>query len=258
MKKEIKKIGMFFLLLGMTVLTNAQSVSLTSPLLFAAPMDALESNGATSASFTFVESSSIAVPAEALGVPNTTISVNMQYVELTDADVNLITGTILNHFDVSYNVITKILLFEQKNTIPGDWFGTVSFPVTVIANSSVYESFNGFDAHILAMDSGTNTDGDVSIHTYTSTNSVAADLPEEFTDISVFPIPADKILHLNNVNLGTLNVCMYDSKGSIVLEKQLDNQDNSIDVENFSNGVYYLRIFENANGVYRNVKVVLN
>jgi hypothetical protein len=258
MKKEIKKIGMLFLLLGMTTLLNAQSVSLSSPMLFGAPFDVVENNGESSASFTFVESSSVAISAKVLNLPNVTISVNMQYVALTSNDVDLISGSLLDYFDVSYNDGTNILLFEQNNEIPGDWYGTVSFPITVTENSDFTEVLNGFNANISALGSTVNADGNVSIYTYTSANNVAADIPEEFMDIAVFPIPADKLLHLNNVKTDILNVCMYDSKGSIVLEQRLENQDNTIDVEKLSDGIYYLRIYETANGVYRNVKIILN
>jgi len=257
MKNTLKKFSLVVLLFGITFLVNAQSVSLPSARLLSAPLNILENNGSGFASFDFAESSSVAVQAEASGLPNVTISVNLNYVELTDFDANMVTGSLLDYFNVSYNSNTNILLFEQENTIPGDWFGSVSFPIKVIQNSLVSEAFNGFNANISAIDSNTNAEGNASVYTYTSESAVAADNDLVFENLTVYPIPTDDILNIDNDNAKILNISVYDAKGSLVFEQKIENQKNTIDVESLADGVYYLKIYDASSKSYKNIKFIV-
>ena len=84
--KKLALLMMFFII-GYTGFT--QSVSLPEATITPAPLGPVESNGMGIAGFTFAESSGIDVPASAFGMSNVTISVNLQYIELTNGDVNI-------------------------------------------------------------------------------------------------------------------------------------------------------------------------
>ena len=71
--------------LTVTILGYGQSVSLPQASITPAPLASVQSNGTGVASFTFAESSGADVPATAFGLPNITISVNLQLVELTNS-----------------------------------------------------------------------------------------------------------------------------------------------------------------------------
>ncbi|GER61052.1 hypothetical protein ULMA_31600 [Patiriisocius marinus] len=164
----------------------AQSVSLPQANINPAPMQSVANDGTGVGEFTFAESSGIAVQATAFGMPNVSISVNLQYVELTDADVNGITGTLLDYFTVSYNAASNIILFQQSTEIPGDWFGSVAMPFTVVQNSSQQEAFNGFNANIASIDGVTNAEGNAAVFTYTVSEPA-------IVDITDFSIPGDTL-----------------------------------------------------------------
>ncbi len=167
--KKLAFLAMFFIA-GYTGFS--QSVSLPEATINPAPLSTIENNGTGVAGFSFAESSGINVPASFLGGPNVTISVNFQYIELTDGDVTAITGTLLNYFTPSYDAGSNILTFLQNTEIPGDEFATVQMPITVIQNSSQQEAFNGFNANIAAIDGNTNAAGNAATFTYTSDDQV--------------------------------------------------------------------------------------
>ncbi len=164
----------------------SQSVSLPQANVTPAPLPSVGNDGVGVGVFTFAESSGIPVQATAFGMPNVTISVNLQYVELTDGDISGITGTLLDYFVPSYNAATNILTFQQTTIIPGDWFGSVSMPFTVIQNSTQEEAFNGFNANIASIDGVTNAEGNAAVFSYTT--SVPA-----IVEITEFSTPGDTL-----------------------------------------------------------------
>ncbi|WP_299060350.1 Ig-like domain-containing protein [uncultured Polaribacter sp.] len=174
MKKSILLLALLFAIFTV----NSQSVSLPQATINPAPLAAVENNGTGVAGFTFAESSGVAVPVESFpGIPNVTISVNLQYINLTGADINGITGTLLNYFSVAYNAGTNIMTFTQNAIIPGDASAAVSFPITVIQNSVQGDSFNGLNANINATDANTNAQGNAAVFTYTNSLPIAVDDP---------------------------------------------------------------------------------
>ena len=66
----------------------SQSVSLPQANVTPAPLPSVGNDGVGVGVFTFAESSGIPVQATAFGMPNVTISVNLQYVELTDGEIS--------------------------------------------------------------------------------------------------------------------------------------------------------------------------
>jgi hypothetical protein len=65
------------------------------------------------------------------------------------------------------------------------------------------------------------------------------------TDLKVYPIPTSNILHLSSSLLGTQQIIISDFLGRTV-NNVLINQELSIDVSNYPNGVYFLHI---SNGI---------
>lgn len=164
----MKKSILLLMLLFAVFTVSSQSVALPEANISPAPLDVVENNGTGVASFKFGESSGLDVPVESFpGIPNVTISVSLQYIELTDADISEIKGTLLKYFSVSYNAASKVLIFSQKTVIPGDSGAEVSFPITVTKNSTKTQSYNGFNANINATDVKTNARGNAAADTYT-------------------------------------------------------------------------------------------
>lgn len=66
------------------------------------------------------------------------------------------------------------------------------------------------------------------------------------TDLKVYPIPTSNILHLSSSLLGTQQIIISDFLGRTV-NNVLMNQELSIDVSNYPNGVYFLHIRNGIN-----------
>ena len=211
--KKLAFLAMFFIV-GYTGLS--QSVSLPEATINPAPLESLENNGTGVAGFTFAESSGIEVPASAFGLPNVTISVNLQYIELTDGDIAGITGTLLNYFTPSYDAGTNILTFFQNTVIPGDAFASVQMPITVIQNSSQQEAFNGFNANIAAIGGSTNAEGNAATFTYTSDDQI---------NVTKTQIEVSGTGELNDVITYTITV---ENTGNTTLTDVLVTDDNAV------------------------------
>ena len=168
--KNILKINLaLFLLLGSFISLNAQSVSLPEATITPAPLDLLENNGTGIGCFTFVESSGIDVPAESFpGMANVSMSMNLQFVALTNNDISGINGTLLEYFTPSYNPGANIITFTQNQMIPADLNASVCIDLTVTQNSSQAQAFNGFNVNISATDGSTNAEGNAGIFTFTT------------------------------------------------------------------------------------------
>ncbi len=251
------KTYLFATLIGFSSFLSAQSVSVTSAMILSAPLNVVENNGTGFGSFTFAESSSVSVNPIVDGLPNVTIDVVLHHVNLSNFDVSMISGSLLDYFQVTYNLATNTILFEQDQIIPGDWYGSVTFPITVTQNSSQEVANNGFEAVLLARDLNTNYDGSASVFTYTEFSETAANEDLIINNLTIYPIPTNNILNIDNTEIGDLNIKVYDSKGSLVLENTLRNQKNTINLENLSRGIYYLKIQDLTKETYENAKFIL-
>jgi hypothetical protein len=68
----------------------------------------------------------------------------------------------------------------------------------------------------------------------------------ELSQISLFPNPALNVLNVNiNSNLINQAYTIIDSLGRVVLNGKLNDVENTINVEQLSNGIYYLKISDN-------------
>lgn len=162
--------------------TYGQTVTVTDANVSPDPLDGLSLNGEGIGTFVFTENDGVAVPASAFGMPNVTISISLQYVELTDADLAGITGTVLSYFTVNYDAGNNVLVFQQSSEIPANFSGNISMPLTVTQNSTENQSFNGFNVNIAAIDGPTDAPGSTAY--FTHTRGVLADV--DITDTS-FP-----------------------------------------------------------------------
>jgi hypothetical protein len=77
----------------------------------------------------------------------------------------------------------------------------------------------------------------------------------EYTNWNLFPNPAESIITIESADNGILSV--YDISGRKIIEKKKDNKQVTIDIQNFSAGVYILKFQNNEGrvGVKRVVKV---
>ena len=169
MKNTLKINLVILLFLGSFITLNAQSVLAIDALVSPSPIASIEDNGVGTGCFNFAESSGLNVPAESFpGIPNVTISMDLQFFELTNNDLSEVTGTLLEYFTPSYDQAGSILTFVQNQEIPADWSGSMCAGITVTQDSDITEIFNGFNVNISATDVNTNSDGNTFYYTYTN------------------------------------------------------------------------------------------
>ncbi len=223
----------------------AQSVSLPQASLSATPLPTVENSGTATGSIVISETSGTNVPSQAFGEPNVTVSIDFQYVELRDQDVNLLTGEGMQYFSASYDQNTNILLLSQKDIIPGDWSGSINFPIAVIQNSTQPESFNGFNANIAAIDASTNAEGNASIFTYTDEDVLAVNTIKSLS-FEVSPNPSKGILNISfNESIDT-KVELFDLTGKFILVKEYSNLETvSLNIQDLASAVYLLKVTSN-------------
>ncbi len=67
-------------------------------------------------------------------------------------------------------------------------------------------------------------------------------------DLTYFPNPAQNnvTIQINSTNLNQLEVFFYDMKGQLMKSNNLIGNSNSIDVSNFNNGIYIVRVMNGA------------
>ncbi len=246
-----------FAAVGLTSLnSSAQSVAIPEVKLSASPLGTVENNGSAIASFNFVESSGVNVLSSRNNVSNVKIAVNLEYLELTNDDISQVTGSLMDYFTVSYNSEIDVLKFEQINEIPGDWFGEVSFPVTVTKNSTKEESLNGVYANIYSMNSKVNALGNASVFTNTE-KSVLEVVDSEILDLpfEVLPNPTNGPLTIFLENNNDAKVAIYDLLGKEIFTKEYTGMDTiDLNIDHLASAVYVLKV--TSNGSTKNVQII--
>ena len=81
---------------------------------------------------------------------------------------------------------------------------------------------------------------------------------EHIEQLIVYPIPTNGKLHIDNLYGEQVNVKLYDSNGRLLLKKKLVKENNNIDVSTFTKGVYFLKIYDISNNIFKNVTLILN
>ena len=244
--KYLYPVFLTLIVCAFSFISNAQSVSLPQAELSVAPMGTVENGGNAMGTLKFVETSGVVVPATAFGDPNVTISINFQYVELTDVDINQITGSLLNYFTPTYDVDSNILMFQQTADIPGDWNGEVEVPMDVTQNSTQAQSFNGFNANIAAIGPNTDAEGNASIFTYTDPSVLAIDA-NNVLSFNIFPNPTEGALNINIENNHATKVEIFDQMGKLVFIENYNDTSNtlSLDISHLASAVYLLKVGSN-------------
>lgn len=75
-------------------------------------------------------------------------------------------------------------------------------------------------------------------------------------EFNVYPNPTFKNITITTVStLGELNAKVYDSKGSLSKEKKIENGNGTIEVSELSEGIYYLKIFDDKNQFIKSYKI---
>lgn len=76
--------------------------------------------------------------------------------------------------------------------------------------------------------------------------------------VKMFPVPASDQLHLQFQNKGHTTARIYDVVGNLVSVEVLTQNDNIINVNNFTNGVYCIQLLDEMNTVIARTKFVVN
>lgn len=74
-------------------------------------------------------------------------------------------------------------------------------------------------------------------------------------DIIVYPNPVSEKLFIKAPNNGLMNGNLYDMTGKLILEFSLHNQENKINIENLSSGIYFLKISNNKKSFVKRIVV---
>ncbi|WP_298323883.1 gliding motility-associated C-terminal domain-containing protein [uncultured Dokdonia sp.] len=214
----MKKILIIVIIFTLSFTSFGQSVSIPEANINPAPLETLELNGTGTGSFILAESSGLEVPAldPDTGSPNVVIEVIFQLVELTDGDTSAITGTLLNYFIPSYDAISNVLTLSQYATIAGDDFGSLTFPITVIENSSQEDANNGFQTIISASDNNTFAGGSASIFTYTADNNLSLIKSQTSASGVLNDIITYDIVVTNSGNTNLTDIVVTDDNATII------------------------------------------
>ncbi len=97
-------------------------------------------------------------------------------------------------------------------------------------------------------------------------NSLVYGLGAEFNtaniniqNISIFPIPTNKLLHVNNINKTKINkIQIFNTTGKLVFKKVLNQNNNTLNLEKLNNGFYFLKIKDTSNNIIQNIKIIIN
>ncbi|PCH72169.1 MAG: hypothetical protein COB98_12025, partial [Flavobacteriaceae bacterium] len=152
MKKRLLVSVLLFTLIVSSVFAQS-SISFGGGRLVPSPLATVEESGTGVISFEWAEVGG-ANPTKPVvfGKPNVTFSIQLSYVDLTDKDVDLITGSGLQYFTPIYEVTADYVkvVFYQNREIPADAGGDFFIPFDVIKNSTRDKPLNGFIGNIQA------------------------------------------------------------------------------------------------------------
>lgn len=241
--KKTYPILIFIIALVITSFSYAQKVILLEPTFSASPMGTVENNAGVVANIAFKEMTGTNVKSQAFGEPNVTISINFQYVKLSDDDVEGIAGSLLEYFEPTYNTETNILTLKQNGLIPGGWKGTAQIPMDVTQNSTEDQSFNGFNANIAAIDGKTVAEGNASVFTFTKADVLSTNTIEAL-NFSVNPNPTQDFINIQLENDFAKKVQIFDLYGKLVLDEEYTFNKNSIrlDIRHLASAVYVIKV----------------
>lgn len=75
-------------------------------------------------------------------------------------------------------------------------------------------------------------------------------------NVNAFPNPFTSVISLQNNNEGkTLNVELVDMDGKTVLQRTMTAPQEQFDLSSFSNGIYFLRVYDAENKLVQTLKI---
>jgi dienelactone hydrolase len=156
-----------------------------------------------------------------------------------------------NHYNVTPNTTEK-LLFEIENgdhsvaNTPNGGDGAVGR--IALSWLKLYVEDNDCYCPLLT-NSLLNNPASAS-YVETNIECVVLGVAENSYEITVFPNPTTNVINLNVE--GEVNYKLYNSIGQLVLENLLNDNNKQVDLSNFSEGIYYIRISDKTIKVIKN------
>ena len=74
----------------------------------------------------------------------------------------------------------------------------------------------------------------------------------------MYPVPASDNLHIDFVNNGKTTARIFDVVGNLISVATFTQNDNNINVSNFTNGVYGLQLLDENSNIIARTKFVVN
>ena len=121
-----------------------------------------------------------------------------------------------------------------------------------ISGGSLGNYFNGIIDEFCIWDSALTQE---EINEIYNSSSLTTKEPYENEEYEVYPNPVKNYLNLKiNSNHIGLKYAIYDSLGNIIISGKINSELNLIDMNNVSNGLYFLKIGNNFNTTYKIIK----
>jgi len=161
----------------------------------------------------------------------------------------------INPVNANLSVQTgDVFFWNYDSKISGQNGSKIMLPTGYITNSSSSVTFR-FYAWNSEAPSGTFSIDDVVIN---GSASVAAGLTETTKDKFIaFPNPSSTGIFTIDINASTnAKVFIYDVVGKLILAKELDAQNQQLNLSDYPNGSYFISI--NSNAEVRNEKIIIN
>ncbi|OPZ98349.1 MAG: hypothetical protein BWY70_01247 [Bacteroidetes bacterium ADurb.Bin408] len=93
----------------------------------------------------------------------------------------------------------------------------------------------------------------------TNLTLVAIENTEMFSEISIYPNPADNLVNIDiPQNYGQMDISIYDASGKLIRNKPNAAGHLTFDVSTLASGIYYLQVLQPENNKLKTFKLVKN
>ncbi len=130
---------------------------------------------------------------------------------------------------------------------------------TVWNNEIIYtpnQNFMGTDTIYYTDTDPNNSTGTAYVIVYVDYNTGISEANE--IAVKMFPVPASDILHVQFANNGKTTARIFDVVGNLVSTATFTQNDNAINVINFTNGIYGIQLLDENNTIIARTKFVVN
>ena len=178
-----------------------------------------------------------------------------------DSNISIISGNKI------HNNLWGVTILNNAKPDLGDTENTLSPGENEIYNNGnngqVYDVYNNTAQNIKAENNywGTNNADTIEAHIYHNFDDpslgvvdyipfiISEEIPENLTSekskINVYPVPANKILHIELTEKTCGKIQVYNTQGVIVKNFKQNNKNVNLDVSSWNNGVYYIILKQN-------------